>query len=114
MQADDRRRFGRRASEFGVALTGVNVAEIEEAAGMKYRQKDAIAGTHVAYVEIAAPFALTVEAGADFAIRRDAKRTDERRDRPRQAVVEVQDAVVMAKNARGIVPRQFRPARRFA
>ena len=68
------------------------------------------------------PFALAVEAGADLAIRGCTQRAHERRDRPRKPVAEVQRPVAhgaaragfVAEDARGVVGRQLRPARRFA
>ena len=76
-------RFGRRATELGIALAGMHVAQIKQCAGMEYRQQYAIARGHVANIEVAAPFALAVEAGAHFAIGSHAQRADKRRERPR-------------------------------
>src|SRR5438105_7913498 len=43
LHPDRRLGFGRGAGEFGVALTGMDVAEVEECTGMKNRQEDAVA-----------------------------------------------------------------------
>ena len=67
-------RLGRGAGEFGVALAGVDVAEIKKSAGVENGQEDAVSWADVADVEVAAPFALAVEAGRHLALRRDKSR----------------------------------------
>src|SRR5262249_12948011 len=76
----------------------------------------------IANVEVAAPLALAVGAGRHLAIRRHAERADEWRDRPGDAVAEVQGAVArraagaggVAEHLRRVLPRPFRPAGRLA
>ena len=82
LQADRGVGFGGGAGVFGVALAGVDVAQVEPATLMIDRQVDAMAGADVADVQVAAPVALAVQAGRDFSIRRHADRANERRDRP--------------------------------
>src|SRR5882672_9103702 len=72
----------RGTREFGITLAGVDIAQVEKAARMKDGQLDAIPHGHISNVEIAAPFALSVDAGSHFALRRDADRSDKRRNRP--------------------------------
>src|SRR5439155_15438374 len=90
---DGRLGLGSGAGELGVALRGMDVAEVEESAGMMDRQIDAIAHRNVANIEVAAPIALAVEAGGDLAVGGDADGADERRDRPGDFAVEVEGAV---------------------
>ena len=82
--------LGGGAGELGVALAGVDVAQVEASPLVEDRQEDPVAGRHVADVEVAAPLALAVDAGGHLAVGRDAERADERRDRPRALLVEVQ------------------------
>ena len=74
--------LGGRAGELGVALTGVDIAQVKASPLVEDRQIDAVARRDVADVEVAAPFALAVEAGGHLAVGRDPERSDERRDRP--------------------------------
>src|SRR5947209_2707621 len=100
----------------------MHVAEIEQGAVVEDGQPDAVADRRVTDVEVAAPFALAVEAGADLAIGGDAQRADERRDRPGELVAEVQRAVArgaagtgaVAEDLGGVSAGQLGPARRFA
>ena len=89
---------------------------------MMDRQIDAIADGDIANIEVAAPFALAVEARCHFAIGSDADGTDEGRDWPGDCAVEVEGAVAScAARARcvledlgGVFAGQFGPTRQFA
>ncbi len=65
--------FGRGAGEFGVALAGVDVAEVEEGAFVKNGKVEFVAGCGVADVKVAAPFTLAIKAGRDFAVGGDSE-----------------------------------------
>ena len=104
-------------------LRCVDVAEVEEGPPeVVDRQVNAVAGGDVADVEIAAPFALAVETRRDLAVGGDAKRADERGDRPGDLAVEMEGAVAgsaggtgrVLEDLGGVIAGQFRPARRFA
>ena len=85
---------------------------------MKHRQVNTAADGHVADVEVTAPGALAVDAGADLALRGDADGADERRDRPRHGIAELHRAVahraawpgVMLENLCRVVFGHFSPA----
>src|SRR5260370_6428100 len=83
----------RGAGKLGVALAGMDIAQIEERARMKNRQLNPIPYAHVPNVKIAAPFALSVDAGGHLALRRDADRSDKRRDWPGDAITETEDTI---------------------
>jgi len=96
-------RLGGRPGKLGVALAGVHVAKIEERSRMKDGQENAIAGRDVADVEIAAPLTLAIQTRAHFAVRSDAERADERRDRPGNLVAKVKRAIARAAAGAGRV-----------
>src|SRR5262245_51858450 len=85
---------------------------------MKNRQQDAVTDRHIADVEIAAPFALAIDAGGHLPIGRHADGADKGRDRPGNALVEMENTVAksaarsrrVAEDLGGVIRRQFRPA----
>src|SRR5439155_16380907 len=89
---------------------------------LEHWQGEPIADGCVADVEIAAPGPLPVQAGRDFPFRGDAEGPYEWRDRPSEAIVEVQGAIAscaarpgrMVEDSRGVFAGQFRPAGGFA
>ena len=85
--------FCRRATVLGVALTGMDVAEVKEPACVKHRKMYLATGRDVPYVKVATPSALAVDAGGHLALGGDTERADEGRKRPGNAVVEPECAV---------------------
>src|SRR5436190_12409129 len=87
-----------------------------------HRQVNAVAGRRVADVEVAAPFALAVDARRHLTVRRDAERADEWRDRPGDPLVEAERPVAhrtararrMPEDAGRVVAGELRPPRRLA
>src|SRR5207244_7381166 len=70
--ADGRPGLRGGTSEFGISLACMDIAQVKQSAGMKNRQKDAVADRDIADIKIAAPLTLAVDARGDFALRRDA------------------------------------------
>src|SRR5262245_16235188 len=93
LEPDGRLRLRGRAGELGIALARMHITQAEQRSGMVDGQEDAITSRHVADVEIAAPVALTVNAGRDFAIGADTERANEGGDWPRNRFAEVQSPI---------------------
>ena len=95
--------LGGRPRELGVALAGVDIAQVEARALVEHGKVDPVSRRDVADVEIAAPLALAVEARRHLALGRDPDGADERRDRPADPVAEVERAVAgRPARARGV------------
>ena len=120
-QPDGRTGLGGRAGELGVALAGMDVTQVEPRPRGR-PAGDPVPRGDVADVEVAAPFALAVDAGRHLAVGRDAKRADERRDRPRTfaSKCSVPSRIVplgpgrVAEDLGRVFARELGPARRLA
>src|SRR5262249_31051116 len=96
--------LGGSPGELSVALTGMDVSQIEASPLVEDRQHDAVARRHVADVEVAPPLSLAVHAGGHLAVGRDAQRADKRGDRPETPLVEVQSPIARRAAGTGGVP----------
>src|SRR5205814_7025056 len=105
-----------------ISLAGMDIPQIEARSRMEDREVDTAARRSVPDIQIAAPLALSIQAGGDLSIRRDSQGSDKGSDRPAEARIEMdlsrpQAAVgagSMAEDPGGVVCGEFRPAGGFS